>query len=120
MATLNRKTTRDRVHRRIRKKLAGTSSRPRLAVHFSGQHIYVQVIDDEIGKTLAAVSTTETEMRAAKSRANCATAEKVGQLIAERAKAKDVQKVVFDRGGHLYHGKVKALADAARAAGLDF
>jgi len=120
MATLNRKSTRDRIHRRIRKKLSGTSARPRLAVHFSGQHIYAQVIDDEAGRTLAAVSTLESDLRSGKATANCVTAQKVGKLLAERLQAKQIQKVVFDRGGHLYHGKVKALADAVREAGLDF
>jgi large subunit ribosomal protein L18 len=108
-------------HERLRKKISGTPERPRLAVHFSGQHIYAQVIDDEAGKTLAAVCTTEKEFRDDKtSRANKVTAEKVGKLVAERAKGKNVEKVVFDRGGFIYHGKVKALADAAREGGLDF
>jgi large subunit ribosomal protein L18 len=108
-------------HTRIRKKVAGTPERPRLAVHFSGQHIYAQVIDDEAGKTLAAANTTEKEFTADKSsRANRATAEKVGKLVADRAKAGKVTKVVFDRGGFIYHGKVKALADAAREGGLEF
>ncbi len=120
MANPQRKIIRDRVHRRIRKRISGTPTRPRLAVHFSSQHIYAQVIDDTLGKTLAAVSTTEAEFQTAKSTANCATAEKVGRLLAERSRSSHIQKVVFDRGGHLYHGKVKALADAARAAGLDF
>jgi len=102
-------------HQRLRKKVAGTPQRPRLAVHFSGQHIYAQVIDDEVGKTIAAVSTTEKEFTDDKaSRANRTTAEKVGKLVADRA------KVVFDRGGFIYHGKVKALADAAREGGLEF
>lgn len=108
-------------HERLRKKIAGTAERPRLAVHFSGQHIYAQVIDDEAGKTLAAVCTTEKEFREDKtSRANKITAEKVGKLVADRAKGKNVNKVVFDRGGFIYHGKVKALADAAREGGLEF
>ena len=108
-------------HARLRKKISGTPERPRLAVHFSGQHIYAQVIDDEAGKTLAAVSTTEKEFRDDKSnRANKVTAEKVGKLVADRAAGKNIKKVVFDRGGFIYHGKVKALADAAREGGLDF
>src|SRR3954451_1605912 len=102
-------------HERIRKKISGTTERPRLSIHFSGQHIYAQVIDDTVGKTLASVNTTEKEFRADKAtRANVATAVKVGKAVAERAKAKQVTQVVFDRGGWLYHGKIKALADAAR------
>ncbi len=108
-------------HERLRKKVSGTQARPRLSVHFSGQHIYAQVIDDEAGKTIAAVSTTEADFRGDKStRPNVATAIKVGKLVAERAKGKSVEAVVFDRGGYIYHGKVKALADAAREVGLQF
>jgi len=108
-------------HQRIRKKVTGTPQRPRLAVHFSGQHIYAQVIDDEAGKTLASVHTTEKDFTDAKStKANVATAIIVGKLVAERAKIKNVEAVVFDRGGFIYHGKVKALADAAREGGLQF
>jgi large subunit ribosomal protein L18 len=108
-------------HKRIRKRVAGTPERPRLAVHFSGRNIYAQVIDDSVGKTLAAANTTEKDLKADKTtRANKLTAEKVGRLVAERSKAKNIDKVVFDRGGFLYHGKVKALADAAREAGLQF
>jgi large subunit ribosomal protein L18 len=108
-------------HQRIRKKVAGTPSRPRLCVHFSGQHIYAQVIDDEAGRTLASVSTTEGDFRSDKTvRPNVATAIKVGKAVAERALAKNVSQVVFDRGGFIYHGKVKALADAAREGGLQF
>jgi large subunit ribosomal protein L18 len=108
-------------HQRLRKKVAGTPQRPRLAVHFSGLHIYAQVIDDDGGKTLAACNTTEKEFKAEKSsRANVVTAVKVGKLVAERAKIQNINKVVFDRGGWIYHGKVKALADAAREAGLEF
>jgi len=108
-------------HQRLRKKVVGTPQRPRLAVHFSGKHIYAQVIDDQAGKTIASVNTTEkvfTDDKA--SRANTTTAEKVGGLVADRAKTKNVMKVVFDRGGFIYHGKVKALADAARQGGLEF
>jgi large subunit ribosomal protein L18 len=108
-------------HRRLRKKVAGTTERPRLAVHFSERHITAQVIDDTAGKTLASVHTMEPELRADKgTRANVATAAKVGKLIAERGTSKQVKRVVFDRGGYKYHGKVKALADAAREAGLEF
>ncbi|MEI6344659.1 MAG: 50S ribosomal protein L18 [Verrucomicrobiota bacterium] len=108
-------------HVRLRKKVSGTSERPRLAVHFSGQHITAQVIDDVSGATLASVNTTEDSFRKdATSRANVATALKVGKLIAERGLAKNIAKVVFDRGGFMYHGKIKALADAAREGGLQF
>jgi len=108
-------------HVRLRKKLAGTSARPRLAVHFSGRHITAQVIDDTIGKTLVSVNTTEADLRAKSgAKANVATACEVGKLIAERASAQKITKVVFDRGGFKYHGKVKALADAAREGGFEF
>ncbi len=108
-------------HIRLRKKVAGTPIRPRLSVHFSGKHIYAQVIDDEAGVTLAAVNTTEADFRSDKAtRPNVATALKVGKAVAERAVAKNVSKVVFDRGGLIFHGKVKALADAAREGGLNF
>jgi large subunit ribosomal protein L18 len=124
MATI-RKAARQRIHRRIRKRVAGTAQRPRLAVHFSGKHIYAQVIDDDAGRTIAAASTAESQMRSgsigkAKAHANQAAAELVGKAIAERSLAKNLDRVVFDRGGFLYHGKVKALADAARAGGLKF
>ena len=104
-------------HKRIRKKVAGTAERPRLAVNFSGRHIRAQVIDDVKGVTLAAASTQE---KAAKAGANVANATAVGKLVADRAKKKSISKVVFDRGGFQYMGKVKALADAAREAGLEF
>lgn len=104
-------------HKRIRKKVSGTAERPRLAVNFSGRHIRAQVIDDTKGVTLAAASTQE---KAAKAGANVANAQTVGKLVADRAKAKSISKVVFDRGGFQYMGKVKALADAAREAGLEF
>ena len=124
MATI-RKAARQRIHRRIRKKVAGTAQRPRLAVHFSGKHIYAQVIDDDAGRTIAAASTAESRIRSGlpgevKGHANQAAAELVGKAIAERSLAKNLDQVVFDRGGFLYHGKVKALADAARAGGLKF
>jgi large subunit ribosomal protein L18 len=108
-------------HRRIRKRVQGTTERPRLAVHFSGKNIYAQVIDDELGKTLVSAATTEKNFKADKTtRANTTTAEKIGKLVAERSKGQKISKVVFDRGGFLYHGKVKALADAAREGGLEF
>lgn len=107
-------------HVRLRKKVTGTSERPRLAVHFSGQHIYAQIIDDLSGQTLASVNTTEANIKAQKPRANAATAMTVGKLIAERAKEAKIVRIVFDRGGFIYHGKVKALADAVREGGLEF
>jgi len=108
-------------HVRLRKKLSGTAERPRLAVHFSGRHITAQLIDDEAGKTIVSANTTEPEVRSAgKAGANVATAQKVGKLVAERASSKKITKVVFDRGGFQYHGKVKALADAAREGGFEF
>jgi large subunit ribosomal protein L18 len=120
MATF-RKAARQRIHRRIRKKVAGTAQRPRLAVHFSGKHIYAQVIDDDAGRTIAAASTAERLLRGErKAHANQAAAELVGKTIAERSLAMNLDRVVFDRGGFLFHGKVKALADAARAGGLKF
>ena len=107
-------------HQRIRKKVTGTPERPRLSVHFSGQHIYAQVIDDHAGKTVASANTTEKEFKGASSKPNVATAIRIGKAVAERALAQKVDRVVFDRGGFLFHGKVKALADAAREGGLQF
>ena len=107
-------------HVRLRKKVSGSSERPRLAVHFSGKNINAQVIDDETGKTLASANTTEKDIAGKTPRANVETAVKIGKIVAERAKAKNINKVVFDRGGFIYHGKVKALADAAREGGLEF
>jgi large subunit ribosomal protein L18 len=107
-------------HDRIRKKLQGTADRPRLNVYRSLNHIYVQVIDDLNHKTLVSASTAEGKKEDRRSGGNVASAKAVGKTIAERAKAKGVTKVVFDRGGYIYHGRVKALADAAREAGLQF
>jgi large subunit ribosomal protein L18 len=109
------------LHRRILKKISGTAERPRLAIHFSGKHVYAQVIDDDAGRTLIAAATTQKDLRGKnKTAANRATAEVIGKTIAERARAKKIDKVVFDRGGFQYQGKVKALADAAREGGLKF
>jgi large subunit ribosomal protein L18 len=118
MSILNRKKTRQRVHKRIRKKVIGTPERPRLAVHCSNKNVYVQLIDDAAGKTLCQASTLDKEVEA--KTASKEAAEKVGKLIAERAQAANVSAVVFDRGGHLFHGKIKTLADAAREGGLKF
>ena len=106
-----------RIHRRIRHKLAGTEARPRLAVFRSLGHIYAQVIDDSKGHTVVAASSNE---KGGIDGGNVAGAKAIGKLVAERAKEKGIKAVVFDRGGYLYHGRVKALADAARAAGLEF
>jgi large subunit ribosomal protein L18 len=118
MAKINRVKIR---HIRIRKRVFGTSDRPRLAVHFSGRHIYAQVIDDSAGRTLVAISTTEQDLRGKRrTNANAVMAEKIGTLLAERTLERKIKAVVFDRGGISYHGKVKALADAVRAGGLQF
>ncbi len=110
-----RNEIRQRIHSRIRRKLAGTAGRPRLNVYRSLNHIYAQVIDDQAGVTIASASTIK-----AKTGGNIAAAKEIGKTIAELAKEKGVIKVVFDRGGYLYHGRIKALADAAREAGLEF
>ena len=117
MATINRKEIRKRVHIRIRRKVRGSAECPRLAVYFSNKHVTAQLIDDEKGVTLASASTTEKGMLGS---SNVATATKIGTSVAERAATKGVTAVVFDRGGFRYHGKVKALADAARSGGLKF
>jgi large subunit ribosomal protein L18 len=112
---------RERRHQRVRKKVSGTSERPRLAVFRSEHHIYAQVIDDTQGHTLAAASTLDGTLKSeVKYGGNVEAAKRVGQLVAERAREKGVQRVVFDRGGFAYHGRVAALADAAREAGLEF
>jgi large subunit ribosomal protein L18 len=107
-------------HRRVRGKVSGTPQRPRLAVFRSLQHIYAQVIDDEAGHTLAAASTVEPDLRSQGQGTKTERARLIGRTVAERARAKGVEAVVFDRGGFLYHGRVAALADAAREAGLKF
>src|SRR3954468_2028945 len=111
---------RQRVHDRIRKKMVGTPERPRLSVYRSLNHMYVQIIDDLNGKTIASASTNAGKKGAGKTGGNVGSAKDIGKAIAEAAKAKGITKVVFDRGGYIYHGRVKALADAARAAGLQF
>ncbi len=107
---------RSRRHLRVRKKVAGTTARPRLAVFRSNKHIYAQIIDDSTGRTLASASTIADSLKGAKATA----AGEVGRLVAERAKAAGIEEVVFDRGGFMYHGRVAAIADAARTAGLKF
>lgn len=118
MATIKRKEIRQRIHERIRRKVRGTAERPRLAVFFSNKNVYAQVINDDAGRTVCSASTKE--KGAAAGKANAATAAQIGKSIAERAKGAKIEAVVFDRGGIKYHGKVKALADAAREAGLKF
>jgi large subunit ribosomal protein L18 len=114
-----RQVSRGRRHLRVRKKVEGTSTRPRMVVNRSSRHVFVQVIDDEAGRTLASASTMENDVRATEGD-KTAKAKKVGSLVAERAKAAGVDAVVFDRGGNRYTGRVAALADGAREAGLDF
>ncbi len=118
MANTNRAVVRVAIHKRIRRKVTGSSERPRLAIYRSLNHIYAQVIDDIQGQTLAAASTTEKDLRGS-SGGNVDAARRVGKTIAERALAKGINSVVFDRGGYLYHGRIKALTDAAREAGLN-
>ena len=110
-----RNSIRQRIHQRIRRKLAGTAERPRLNIYRSLNHIYAQVIDDQKGETLVAASSIKL-----KSGGNVAAAKEIGKTVAELAVKQGIKKVVFDRGGYLYHGRIKALADAAREAGLEF
>jgi large subunit ribosomal protein L18 len=110
-----RNAIRQRIHQRIRRKLAGTGERPRLNVYRSLNHIYAQVIDDQKGETLVSASSIKM-----KTGGNVAAAKEIGKIVADLAVQQGIKRVVFDRGGYLYHGRVKALADAARAAGLEF
>ncbi|MGA2415008.1 MAG: 50S ribosomal protein L18 [Candidatus Sulfotelmatobacter sp.] len=121
LTKISKNQKRGHVHDRIRKKMQGTSERPRLNVYRSLNHIYVQVIDDLHGQTLVSASSAEGKKKEERrSGGNVAAAKTVGKIVAERLQAKGVNKVVFDRGGYIYHGRVKALADAAREAGLQF
>jgi len=121
ITSIDRAGERARIHARIRRKLSGSGNRPRLCVFRSLAHIYAQVVDDLERKTLVAASTLETEVIGDKKKAgNIGAAKLVGKVIAERARAKGIEAVVFDRGGYLYHGRVKALAEAAREGGLKF
>ena len=120
LSTKDKQLGRSRRHHRVRKKVSGTPQRPRLAVFRSNKHITAQVIDDRVGRTLASASTVEADLRGSLGHTgNKDAATTVGRLVAERARAVGVTKVVFDRGGFLYHGRVAAVADAARAAGLE-
>jgi large subunit ribosomal protein L18 len=118
MPRIDKNEVRTRVHKRIRRRVLGTAERPRLAVYRSLAHIYAQVIDDRSGHTLAAASSND--KGASIDGGNVAGAKEIGRLVAERAKEKGITRVVFDRGGYLYHGRIKSLADAAREAGLEF
>ncbi|MBA4736614.1 MAG: 50S ribosomal protein L18 [Synechococcus sp.] len=122
MSQLSRKQQTQKRHRRLRRHITGTSDRPRLAVFRSNNHIYAQVIDDAAQSTLCSASTVDKELRAGLKvpAGSCDASVAVGELVAKRAIAKGIQQVVFDRGGNLYHGRIKALADAAREAGLQF
>jgi large subunit ribosomal protein L18 len=114
---ISRDEIRDRVHQRIRHKVRGSAERPRMAVFRSLKHIYAQLIDDTKGRTIVAASSSEKD---GPNGGNVAGAKQIGKLIAQRATEKGIKKIVFDRGGYIYHGRVKALADAAREAGLEF
>jgi large subunit ribosomal protein L18 len=118
MANTSRAIVREAIHRRIRRKVRGSSERPRLAVYRSLNHIYAQVVDDLNGQTIVSASTTEKDLRGTTG-GNVEAARRIGKVIAERALEKGISSVVFDRGGYLYHGRIKALTDAARAAGLN-
>jgi large subunit ribosomal protein L18 len=118
MANTSRATIRTAIHRRIRRKVKGSTERPRLAVYRSLNHIYAQIIDDYQGQTLVSASTTEKDLHGSTG-GNVEAARRIGKTIAERALAKGISSVVFDRGGYLYHGRIKALTEAAREAGLN-
>lgn len=118
---IDKNKSRQKRHLRVRKRISGTAARPRLNIFRSGKHIYAQLIDDVNGVTIAAASTLDKAVsEQLKTGGNTEAAQKVGTLIAERAKAAGINNVVFDRGGYLYHGRIKSLADAAREAGLEF
>jgi large subunit ribosomal protein L18 len=117
---ISKDKVRRRIHQRMRQRMSGSSDRPRLNVYRSLNHIYAQLIDDSTGKTLASASTVQGKKGSRKTGGNVASAKEIGKTIAQRAREKGIKKVVFDRGGYLYHGRIKALADAAREAGLEF
>jgi large subunit ribosomal protein L18 len=120
MAKVDSNEVRLRIHERIRKRLSGDEGRPRLCVFRSNKHIYAQIVDDSKGKTLVAASSLDAEAKGGKGGGNIAAAKTVGKIMAQRAQQKGIQAVLFDRGGYIYHGRVKALAEAAREAGLKF
>ena len=118
---IDRSTERRRIHKRIRQKISGDMARPRLCIYRSSKYIYAQIVDDTQGKTLVAASTAEKNVRGdLKQAGNIQASKAVGKAIAERAKAKGIETVVFDRGGYVYHGRIKAVAEAARESGLKF
>ncbi|MDR3617656.1 MAG: 50S ribosomal protein L18 [Candidatus Obscuribacterales bacterium] len=117
---IDRKQNRLKRHMRIRRRLAGSQERPRLCIYRSNKHIYAQIVDDASAKTLVTASTLDPELKALTKTWDCESAKAVGELVAKRAKAKGVSAVVFDRGGYIYHGRVAAVAEAARESGLDF
>ena len=118
MANTSRAIVREAIHRRIRRKVSGSGERPRLALYRSLNHIYAQIVDDQLGKTIVSASTTEKDLRGTTG-GNIEAARRIGKAIAERALEKGISSVVFDRGGYLYHGRIKALTEAAREAGLN-
>ena len=118
MANTSRAVVREAIHRRIRRKVSGSGERPRLALYRSLNHIYAQIVDDQLGKTIVSASTTEKDLRGTTG-GNIEAARRIGKAIAERALEKGISSVVFDRGGYLYHGRIKALTEAAREAGLN-
>jgi len=118
MANTSRATVREAIHRRIRRKVRGSGERPRLALYRSLNHISAQIVDDELGRTIVSASTTEKDLRGTTG-GNIEAARRIGKAIAERALEKGIESVVFDRGGYLYHGRIKALTEAAREAGLN-
>ena len=120
MARVSSNVVRLRIHERIRKHLSGTEARPRLCVFRSNKHIYAQIVDDSKGQTLVSASSLDPDAKSDKGGSNIAAAKTVGKIVAKRAIDKGIQNVLFDRGGYIYHGRVKALADAAREAGLKF
>jgi large subunit ribosomal protein L18 len=120
MPRVDSKEVRLRIHERIRKRLSGTEVRPRLCVFRSNKHIYAQIVDDSNGRTLVAASSLDADAKGGKGGGNIGGAKIVGKIVAKRAQEKGIQAVLFDRGGYIYHGRVKALADAAREAGLKF
>jgi large subunit ribosomal protein L18 len=121
ISPIDRSSERLRIHKRIRAKISGNPARPRLCIYRSLKYIYAQIVDDSLGKTLAAASTAEKDVRGSlKQAGNIEASKLVGKAIAERAKTMGINAVVFDRGGYLYHGRVKAVAEAAREAGLEF